>query len=307
VAAQSAAAGQGASPEHAGGDGKLGAPVMAAESAPREEFERRLASKGMLLGRAIMIRIFKLESQLEVWMRKDTRFELAEAYTICNWSGALGPKLAEGDRQSPEGFYSISARQLHTKGRWPRSLDLGFPNTFDHANGRTGSHILLHGGCTSTGCYAMTDPAMEQLYTLTEAALRGGQERIPVHVFPFRMTKANLAAHAESEWSAFWASLKLAYDLFEHTHLPPRVSVCNKLYVVGEETSEPRCTENESGVHTARSARKATRYRRHHRRAASKGRARRAAHRNTRRARPAARAARTKARHATAGRGRVQR
>src|SRR5262245_11320765 len=139
-----------------------------------------------------MIRIFKLESEFELWMQKEGRYELLARYPICHWSGSLGPKLTEGDRQSPEGLYSISVRQLHKTGRWRRSLDIGFPNTFDRAHGRTGSYILVHGGCTSIGCYAMTTPVMDEIYALSEAALRQGQEHIPVHVFPFRMTQQNL-------------------------------------------------------------------------------------------------------------------
>ena len=78
-------------------------------------------------------------------------------YPICLWSGRLGPKLREGDRQAPEGFYTVSAEQLNPNSRWHRSFSLGFPNAFDQAHGRTGSFIMVHGGCPSIGCYAMTD------------------------------------------------------------------------------------------------------------------------------------------------------
>ena len=200
-----------------------------------------------------MIRIFKDESELEVWVRKGERFELFAAYPICNWSGALGPKLTEGDRQSPEGLYSIGRTQLHRTGRWRRSLDIGFPNTFDKAHGRTGSYILVHGGCTSTGCFAMTNGVMEEIFTLSEAALTRGQDRIQVHVFPFRMTLKNLAAHADSPWTGFWIGLKGAYDLFEQTRVPPQVSVCDKQYVVGEvaEDDTRDCVANVSEVSVA--------------------------------------------------------
>lgn len=287
--------------ESAGKPGDQHAPVI-----DWSRLENRLAEKGMAAGSPIMIRIFKIESELEVWMQKDGRFELLAKYPICHWSGALGPKLTEGDRQSPEGLYSISTRQLHKTGRWRRSLDIGFPNTFDRAHGRTGSYILVHGGCTSIGCYAMTNPVMEEIYALSEAALRQGQEDIPVHVFPFRMTQQNLAAHAKSEWSSFWASLRAAYDLFERTRVPPHVGVCNKQYVVSEteiaETDE--CSENESEVSVAvyKPSRRA-RILRHARRAASRGR-------NARKAYAAARAARVASyakRHATANSKRVHR
>ena len=277
-----------------------------AETGPPGDLERRLAERGVPVGRPVMIRIFKAESELELWMRNDARFELVAVYPICKWSGSLGPKLTEGDRQSPEGFYSISAAQLHTKGRWPRSLDIGYPNSFDRAHGRTGSYILVHGGCTTVGCYAMTNPVMEEIYALSEAALRNGQDRIPLHIFPFRMTAANLAAHADSQWRDFWADLKAGYDLFERTHLPPSVGVCEKRYVTGEAAAAlPQgCIENESQVQpVARNGHRFARSARRLRRAASRVRPRRLAGRNARRAYAAARIARMaaqKRRHAAA-------
>jgi hypothetical protein len=140
--------------------------------------------------------------------------------------------MAEGDKQAPEGFYTITRRQMHRSGRWPRSLNLGFPNVFDRSLLRTGSYILIHGGCSSVGCYAMTNPVISEVFGLVEQALRAGQEHIPVHVFPFRMTDANLNKHAGSEWLAFWRNLKTAYDSFEATRLAPRISVCEGTYQV---------------------------------------------------------------------------
>ena len=198
------------------------------------ERDRRLAEKGMSAGSPILIRIFKAEFELELWIRKDERFELFATYAVCYWSGTLGPKLHEGDKQAPEGFYAVGLNQIHRRGRWPRSLNIGYPNTLDRAYARTGSLILVHGGCTSTGCFAMTNPVMAEIYALAEQALQHGQERIPIHVFPFRMTEANLAARvaAHAEWRAFWLNLKLGYDLFERTRVPPKVGICNKQYAV---------------------------------------------------------------------------
>ena len=209
-------------------------PQLPAASFSAAERARRLSEKGMSAGSAAMIRIFKAESELELWLQKDGRFELFAAYPVCFWSGVLGPKLREGDRQAPEGLYSVGIEQLHHKGRHPRSLDLGFPNPLDRTLARTGSYILVHGGCRSIGCFAMTNPVMEEIYALRERALREGQERIQVHVFPFRMTEANMAAQAESAWHEFWLNLKDAYDVFERTRVPPTVRVCRGRYVVGE-------------------------------------------------------------------------
>jgi murein L,D-transpeptidase YafK len=196
--------------------------------------DRRLADKGLVAGNPILIRIFKAEFEFELWMRKGDRFELFATYPICYWSGTLGPKLHEGDKQAPEGFYAVGLNQIHRRGRWPRSLNIGYPNALDRAYARTGSLILVHGGCTSTGCFAMTNRVMAEIYGLAEQALQHGQDRIPIHVFPFRMTEPNLSARAaaHAEWRAFWLNLKLGYDLFERTRLPPKVGICNKQYAV---------------------------------------------------------------------------
>lgn len=192
----------------------------------------RLAAKGLKAGAELFIRVFKAESELEVWMKKDGRFVLFATYPICHWAGTIGPKLREGDKQNPEGFYSIGPRQLHRVGRWPRSLNIGFPNTFDRAHGRTGSYILVHGGCSSAGCFAMTNAVMAEIFSLTEQSLKAGQDRVDIHVFPFRMTDANLAAHAASPWHEFWANLKEGYDAFQQTNLPPQIGLCDRRYVV---------------------------------------------------------------------------
>ena len=196
------------------------------------QLKQRLAAAGVKHGDEMFIRIFKAESQLELWIRKGGQFTLFATYPICHWAGTVGPKLREGDKQNPEGFYSIGARQLQRIGRWPRSLNLGFPNSYDKALGRTGSYILVHGGCSSVGCYAMTNAVMAEIFALTEEALRLGQSRVQVHVFPFRMSDKNMALHGNSAWGEFWRNLKEGYDAFETTHVPPRIGLCDKRYVV---------------------------------------------------------------------------
>lgn len=244
-----------------GNDGLAAPPAIQAETDAQPpsgpiytaaDRDRRLAEKGLAAGNRVMIRVFKKESELELWMQKDGRYELFATYPICFWSGRLGPKLREGDRQAPEGFYSVTVDQLYEKGRRPRSFNIGFPNAFDRSLARTGSYILVHGGCTSIGCFAMTDPIMDEIYALSERALRDGQESIPVHTFPFRMTDANLAMHEESPWLPFWLNLKEAYDLFDRTHVPPRVGVCNRRYIVSDGSQpEPVAAPPDNGAPTA--------------------------------------------------------
>lgn len=189
-----------------------------------------LAAAGLELGQAAFIRIFKEEHELEVWLQQGQRFVLFRTYDICNYSGALGPKLKEGDRQSPEGFYAVDLSALNPNSSYHLSFNLGFPNDFDQANQRTGSFLMVHGDCVSVGCYAMTDAGIEEIYLIVEAALLNGQENVDVHAFPFRMTEERLNSEQTSIWFGYWQNLKTGYDLFERTHVPPHVFVTNQAY-----------------------------------------------------------------------------
>ncbi len=198
------------------------------------DLDSRLADKGFERGRPVLLRIFKSEAELEVFMERDGAFQHFATYPICHWSGSLGPKLEEGDKQSPEGFYTVTKRQIHRSGKWPRSLNLGFPNVLDRSLKRTGSYILVHGGCTSVGCYAMTNPVMEEIFEIVHAALDKGQGHVPVHVFPFHMTKKNLAKHANSEWHTFWSDLAAGYESFNRTRRAPKIAVCQGRYRIDD-------------------------------------------------------------------------
>ena len=201
-------------------------------------FEQRLAAHGVKPGVPVFIRIFKFEWELELWVEKDGRFVRFATYPICKWSGRLGPKQREGDRQAPEGFYTVASEQLNPNSRWHRSFNLGFPNAFDRAHGRDGSFLMVHGGCGSIGCYAMTDPVVDEIWRMVTAALDAGQPRFPVQVFPFRMTERNLRLRRGYQWESFWADLKPGYDLFEAHRIPPVVGVCKGRYVFAPGTIE---------------------------------------------------------------------
>jgi murein L,D-transpeptidase YafK len=192
--------------------------------------DQRLAAAGVKVGAPVLVRIFKREFELEIWLKKGDRFERFATYPICKWSGSLGPKVRQGDRQAPEGFYTVGGKALNPNSRWYRSFNLGFPNAHDRALRRTGSFIMVHGGCSSIGCYAMTNGQMSEIWKLVKGALDGGQQRFQAQVFPFRLTDANLASRAGTPDGDFWQSLKPGHDLFEQTGVPPRVSVCNKRY-----------------------------------------------------------------------------
>jgi len=184
-------------------------------------------------GAPIFVRIFKEESELEVWKaRDDGRFYHFKSYPICNWSGDVGPKVELGDRQSPEGFYRVSETQMNPNSQYYLAFNLGYPNAYDRSLRRTGSSLMVHGNCKSAGCYAMTDALMEEIYGLAREAIKGGQESFDVHAFPFRMTNENMARHRASGNYAFWRTLKQGYDFFEKYRLPPTVVVCEHRYVV---------------------------------------------------------------------------
>ena len=191
----------------------------------------RLQSQDLEVGAPIFMRIFKREFELELWMLRDGRFHRFATYPICLWSGYLGPKHKEGDRQSPEGFYTVDSKALNPASKYHRSFNLGFPNTFDRAHDRTGSFLMVHGNCVSIGCYAMTDAVIDEIWTLVTAALKSGQKRFQVQVFPFRMTERNMALHAQNANAPFWQQLKQGHDLFEKERVPPSISVCKGRYV----------------------------------------------------------------------------
>ncbi|GKX57335.1 hypothetical protein SOASR030_34470 [Leminorella grimontii] len=182
-------------------------------------------------GDRLFIRILKAEDKLELWYSDGVHpFDKYKTYTICTYSGGLGPKKAEGDGKSPEGFYATNRGLLNPNSRYHLSFNIDYPNAYDRANGFTGSFIMVHGGCASVGCYAMTDPIIEEIYGLVEQALDGGQRSIPVHIFPFAMTDKNLERYRNAPEYPFWMMLKPGYDYFDKNRQIPVIGVENKRY-----------------------------------------------------------------------------
>jgi murein L,D-transpeptidase YafK len=191
-----------------------------------------LEQKNMSKESPILIRLFKEEAELEVWKQDNTgKFELLKTYPICRWSGELGPKIREGDRQAPEGFYAITPGLMNPNSNYYLAINTGFPNAYDRANGRTGDFLMIHGDCSSRGCYAMTDEQIAEIYALARESFFGGQRAFQIQAYPFHMTPLNMAKHRDSPHMAFWRMLKEGYDHFEVTHLEPKVDVCEKRYV----------------------------------------------------------------------------
>ncbi len=205
-------------------------PAKATKEVP-PELLALLRKKQMPKHSPILMRIFKEEAELEVW-KQDTagRFQLLKTYPICRWSGDLGPKLREGDRQTPEGFYTITPELMNPNSNYYLAINTGFPNSFDKANNRDGSLLMIHGDCSSSGCYAMTDGQIGEIYALARDSL-AGRPSFQVQMYPFRLTAANLAWHRTHPQLDFWKMLKIGNDHFEATHLEPKVDVCDRRYV----------------------------------------------------------------------------
>jgi murein L,D-transpeptidase YafK len=196
-----------------------------------------LKAKNMDKASPILVRLFKEEAALEVWKQDKTgRFALFRTYPICRWSGELGPKIQEGDRQAPEGFYTITPGLMNPNSNYYLAINTGFPNSYDRANGRTGSLLMIHGDCSSAGCYAMTDEQIAEIYALARESFFGGQKSFQLEAFPFRMTPLNMARHRNSPHTTFWKMLKQGYDHFEVTHREPKVDVCERRYVFDAES-----------------------------------------------------------------------
>ncbi len=202
---------------------------------------KTMKTKAMTSASPIMVRIFKQENVVEVWKATNTgRYDLLKEYEICKWSGKLGPKFVEGDRQAPEGFYTINPWQMNPNSDYYLAFNLGYPNSFDRAHGRTGTHLMVHGACSSAGCYSMTDERIAEIFALAREAFEGGQKSFQVQAFPFRMTAQNMAEHQGNEHFDFWKMLKEGYDHFEITRMPPKVDVCDKRYVFNRLAEEEK-------------------------------------------------------------------
>lgn len=194
--------------------------------------KQQLTIRGLAYGSPVFIRIFKESSQLELWIEdQHQKFILFKTYDICTFSGDLGPKLKQGDWQSPEGFYFVKPNQLNPWSRFHLSFNLGYPNSYDRVHGRTGNALMVHGSCVSIGCYAMTDEYIDEIYALVNAALKKGQPYFRVHSFPFKLSTERLDKEKNNHWYSFWQNLKEGYDYFETHAVPPNVEVSNRTYV----------------------------------------------------------------------------
>lgn len=204
-----------------------------------DKLVKKMKAQGMTSRSPILMRIFKEENTLEIWKQKPNgRYEIVTNYGICKWSGHLGPKFKEGDRQAPEGYYSIRKHQMNPNSSYYLSFNMGFPNRFDRAHGRTGSNLMVHGACSSAGCYSMTDEQVLEIFGFARDAFKGGQEAFQVQAFPFRLTPENMARYKDHKSFDFWNQIREGYDHFEITKRPPKVDVCEKRYVFNQTATD---------------------------------------------------------------------
>ena len=181
----------------------------------------------------VLIRIFKQSKELELWRKNANKeYVLVRTYSICAFSGDIGPKHRQGDRQAPEGFYSIGPSQLNYNSIRFLSLNTGYPNAYDRAHGSTGSALMIHGGCDSAGCYAIEDAPAQELFTVVRDALKAGQKSVQLQIYPFRMSELSMIAYSKDKNIDFWRQLKIGYDRFNSTHTELAVGVSNGRYVI---------------------------------------------------------------------------
>ncbi|MBU6235607.1 MAG: hypothetical protein KGQ41_07160 [Alphaproteobacteria bacterium] len=200
--------------------------IKAAATAGEQRVKAKLVEKGLNPAEGLYIRTFKDTKKMEIWIKHNGKYELFDTYDMF-FSGGLGPKLKQGDKQAVEGGYTINRGMLVRDSLLGRAFNTGYPNTFDKAHHRTGSALMVHAYWASAGCYAIKEK-MYELYVLMEMATRGGNE-VQMHAFPFKMTQANIDAHAVGDLKKhrdFWMSLKPIYEAFDRTEVP-QVAVCH--------------------------------------------------------------------------------
>ena len=195
------------------------------DSAPEERVNQARQNVAPALaehfGKAVFIRIIKEDYELELWLQEnDGSWQLLKVYEIAGMSGEIGPKTAEGDEQAPEGFYRVYPHAMNPRSSYHLSFNIGYPNAYDKSLGRTGSYIMVHGSDVSIGCFAMTDPGIEEIYTLVNEAFKAGTRSVPVQVYPFRMTTERMNEERENKHYDFWQHLLPGWEYTEQQQAP---------------------------------------------------------------------------------------
>jgi murein L,D-transpeptidase YafK len=208
--------------------------VLEARTQKRFELKELFRKHGLDYPAAeIFMRVFKREHQLEMWVRPQGQdsFVLLKTYDICALNDQPGPKRAQGDYFTPEGFYYID--NFNPQSDYHLSLRVNYPNESDvrlGAGHSLGGDVFIHGGCKTAGCMAITNENIKEVYWLAVEARDHGQTQIPVHIFPAHLSDNSLHTLTNvfkdrPDLIRFWANLKSGYDLFEQTHKLPVIDV----------------------------------------------------------------------------------
>lgn len=179
----------------------------------------------------LYLRAFKTEKKIEVWAKNtcDTAFTLVKEFPICEISGEIGPKRRSYDLQVPEGFYRIN--ELNPYSKYYLSMRINYPNASDSirgVRGHLGNLIYIHGNCESSGCIAITDEKIKELFIYCIEAYNSGQKDINITIYPTKLTDPNYARLTKGysknkDKISLWADLKKSYDLFNRKKVPPIV------------------------------------------------------------------------------------
>ena len=195
------------------------------------------ANKGARYNAPVMLRIIKETKTLELWKQdSDNSWSKVKTYEICAFSGQPGPKKKQGDYQAPEGFYEITASQLNPFSSQHLSMNTGYPNRYDRLHSYSGAALMIHGGCSSAGCYAMTDPNIEEIYAAVRDAIKGGQKSVQLQIYPFEMGYFAMLTSRNNPNYKFWTELKAGWDWFEKNRMPIPITVDQGSYYVKGET-----------------------------------------------------------------------
>jgi murein L,D-transpeptidase YafK len=209
--------------------------VAAAFKAKDDTLKAQFAQMGLQYPpKQIYIRSFKYDSQLEVWVRNNSKeqFKLFKTYKVCALSGSLGPKRVEGDYQVPEGFYYISEFKPSTE--FHLALGLNYPNASDELlsdSTKPGGDIYIHGNCLTVGCIPIKDDPIEEVYVLATHAKNNGQDFIPVHIFPIRYDVPKSVeylikvSNEDKIYQKFAINIKEVFDYFQFNKKLPIIAV----------------------------------------------------------------------------------
>ncbi len=200
--------------------------------------QKELKKAGITSNFEVYMAAYKSEGKFELWLKGvgQNQFELFKTYNFCAHSGTIGPKVLEGDGQTPEGFYKINV--FNPESSYHLSLGLNYPNKVDLArtgkDNKAGNDIYIHGNCVTIGCIPLSDEKIKEVYLIAIEARNGGQKDIPVSIFPFKLTEDNLKKHGAQfpTQVTFWKTLQVGYAYFDKYKTLPKITQEKGGYVV---------------------------------------------------------------------------